>query len=78
MLTLLKNCDVYAPEHLGMKDILVAGGRLALIADKLEMPVGMACEMLDVQGLKVLPGLIDAHVHIAGAGNMHKIGRAHV
>lgn len=68
MLTLLKNCDVYAPEHLGMKDILVAGGRLALIADKLEMPVGMACEMLDVQGLKVLPGLIDAHVHIAGAG----------
>ena len=30
----LKQGDVYAPEHLGRKDILIEGNRIARIADK--------------------------------------------
>ena len=33
MIKLIKNVDVYAPEHLGVKDILVAGTRIAALAE---------------------------------------------
>ena len=32
---LVKNAKVYAPEYLGVKDILIAGGRIERIADHL-------------------------------------------
>ena len=36
MLKLLKNCDVYAPKHLGMRDILLAGDKIMKVAEKIE------------------------------------------
>ncbi len=65
---LFKGCEIYAPEHLGKKDILVAGEKIILIGDDLEMPDSMGTEVVDVPGLIAVPGLIDSHVHIAGAG----------
>jgi len=65
---LFQNCDVYAPDHLGIKDILVGGQKILAINDKIEIPSGVNLEVVDTKGLKVAPGLIDAHVHIAGAG----------
>ncbi len=65
---LLKNCDVYAPEKQGKKDILIAGKKIVAIAEKIPEPAGIDIKVLDLNGLKVIPGLIDAHVHIAGAG----------
>ncbi|MCB2219494.1 MAG: beta-aspartyl-peptidase [Bacteroidetes bacterium] len=65
---LFQNCDVYAPEHLGIKDILVGEQKILAINDKIEIPSGVNLEVVDAKGLKVAPGLIDAHVHIAGAG----------
>ena len=38
MLTLIKNADVYAPEHLGLKDLLLEGGKIALIAPRGAVP----------------------------------------
>ena len=32
MITLIQNADVYAPRHLGMRDVLLEGGKIALIA----------------------------------------------
>lgn len=68
MFTLFKNADVYTPDYIGRKDILVGGGKILAIADNLESPTGVECEVISAEGLKVIPGLIDAHVHIAGAG----------
>jgi len=65
---LFKNCEVYAPGYLGKKDVLVGGQKILAIEDRLEAPLGWGIEEIDGTGLKMIPGLIDSHVHIAGAG----------
>lgn len=65
---LLKNCEVYAPAYQGKKDILTAGGKIIAISDKIEKPIGVNIEEIECLGLKAVPGFIDGHVHIAGAG----------
>lgn len=65
---ILKNGEVYAPDYIGKKDILLGGGKILAIYEDIEIPKGVDCEVIDCTGKKVIPGLIDAHVHIAGAG----------
>lgn len=65
---LFKGCEVYAPEKLGKQDVLVAGGKILAMAESLDVPLGWPVEVVDVAGLRMIPGLIDSHVHIAGAG----------
>jgi beta-aspartyl-dipeptidase (metallo-type) len=65
---LFKRCQVYAPEFLGEKDVLVAGGKIVAVAAKIQPPTGCDSEVVDAGSLRMLPGLIDSHVHIAGAG----------
>lgn len=65
---LFKGCDVFAPAHLGNKDVLIAGRSIVAIGDKIELPGTLLVNVIDGKGLKMIPGLIDAHVHIAGAG----------
>ena len=45
---LVKNAKVYAPEYLGVKDTLIAGGRIERIADHL--PEYEGCEVIDGTG----------------------------
>jgi len=65
---LFKECEVYTPELIGRKDVLVAGKKIIAIADKIEPPKDMEVEVINCYGFKMVPGFIDAHVHIAGAG----------
>jgi beta-aspartyl-dipeptidase (metallo-type) len=69
MITLIRNGLVYAPEHLGCKDLVVAGGKIVAIAEpgniKLE---GVPSDILDASGKTILPGFVDSHVHILGGG----------
>lgn len=65
---LIKQCEVYAPEKLGVKDVLIAGKSIVAIADAIELPPNLEAGIIAGKGLKLIPGLIDAHVHIAGAG----------
>lgn len=65
---LFKNCALYAPEKKGKKDILIAGNKIVAIANELELPKGVEGKVIDAKGLRMIPGLIDGHVHIAGAG----------
>jgi beta-aspartyl-dipeptidase (metallo-type) len=65
---LIKNARVYAPESLGIKDILIEGGKIAFIGDNLRPPGNLECRVLEAGGKYAFPGLVDAHVHIAGAG----------
>ncbi|MCJ7525784.1 MAG: beta-aspartyl-peptidase [Candidatus Aminicenantes bacterium] len=65
---LFKGCRVYAPEFIGEKDVLVAGGKIVALAAEIQSQAGYDIEILDAGSLRMLPGLIDSHVHIAGAG----------
>jgi beta-aspartyl-dipeptidase (metallo-type) len=64
----IKNATVYSPEYLGKKDLLIGGNRILEISDKIEPFKGVETEEFDASGLTLVPGLIDNHVHIAGAG----------
>ncbi|MFN8240513.1 MAG: beta-aspartyl-peptidase [Bacteroidales bacterium] len=65
---LLKNLTVYSPGYLGRKDILTGGGKILLIQEVNTIVPNAECEVVDCSGMIVIPGLIDNHVHIAGAG----------
>ena len=65
---LFKDAEVYAPERLGRRDVLTAGRQIISIAESISLPGFSDVEVIDARGLRMLPGLIDAHVHIAGAG----------
>lgn len=66
--TLLKNAHVIAPEDLGVKDILVAGEKIAMIGEGLSLPAVYDCEVVDCEDNYVVPGFIDSHVHLIGGG----------
>ncbi len=65
---LFKNGDVFAPEALGKKDVLLGGGKILAIADSIGISPQKDLEIIDADGLRMIPGLIDGHIHIAGAG----------
>ena len=67
---LIKNIEVYSPEFLGKKDILIAGEKIIAVENEIDVRSlkSIAIFIIDGKGKKVIPGLIDAHVHIAGAG----------
>jgi len=69
MIKLLKNAQVYAPAFLGKKDVLMAGGKICRIDDRITGYEGLPdVEVFDLTGKKLLPGYIDMHVHICGGG----------
>lgn len=69
MLKLIRNARVLAPDPLGVKDLLIAGGRIAAITDPGSLRIaGVAVDEMDVEGRWVLPGLVDCHVHLLGGG----------
>ena len=70
---LIQNADLYAPEHRGLRDLLVGGERVLWIGVPGELadlpaPLRRSCERIDLAGLRVIPGLVDSHVHVAGGG----------
>jgi beta-aspartyl-dipeptidase (metallo-type) len=67
MLLLIKNADVYAPEPGGRCDLLIGGGKILRMEPDIRIS-RKYCDVIDARNLKVLPGFIDAHVHIMGGG----------
>lgn len=68
-LTLIKNAEVYAPEPLGRNDVLLAGGEIAAIAATLNLTgSGLPLDVIDAEGLLLVPGFVDPLVHISGGG----------
>ncbi len=68
MIKLLKNANVYAPEKLGKKDILIEGEKILLMQDSIEGYEGLpGVETYDLEGKIVVPAYIDMHVHITEA-----------
>lgn len=74
-LLLVKNADLYAPEHLGHRDILIVNGEVLAVEEDLSGRIsgdsvfgGIPVEVLDAAGRRVIPGYVDQHVHIIGGG----------
>lgn len=70
MVTLIRNAKVYQPEYAGVRDILVLGGKIAAVGEKLQADFGGSLEVeeLDGEGMAAVPGFIDSHEHILGGG----------
>lgn len=69
MLKIIKNVHVYAPEDLGVLDVLVAQDKIAYLAKEIPVPQGVGeITVVEGKGQMMIPGLIDGHVHILGGG----------
>jgi beta-aspartyl-dipeptidase (metallo-type) len=68
MFTLITGGCVYAPEKLGCKDILIAGRVIVRIADRIDLPENFNPLVINAKGRKIVPGLVDLHVHLLGGG----------
>jgi beta-aspartyl-dipeptidase (metallo-type) len=67
--TILRQADLYAPEPVGRRDLLICAGKILDIAPELpSITGGFAVEEVDLSGQRVIPGLVDCHVHITGGG----------
>ena len=66
---LLRNADVFAPESLGHQNLLLGGGKILWMGrDAPALPEAFGAQSIDLQGRRLLPGLIDGHVHVTGGG----------
>jgi len=69
MITVIKNGEVFAPNYLGKKDVVIAGGKIEAICENVTIPEGfLNIKVIDAEGKFLLPGFIDSHVHILGGG----------
>ncbi|MGY0559316.1 beta-aspartyl-peptidase [Luteimonas sp. A277] len=67
--TLLRNADVFAPEPLGRQDLLLGGGKILWMGrDAPGLADVFGTQTIDLQGRRLVPGLIDGHVHVTGGG----------
>ncbi len=68
-LTLLRNADVHAPEALGLRDLLLGAERILWMGAPGQATLsGVEVDVVDLAGRRLLPGLIDGHVHVTGGG----------
>ena len=69
MMLLLKNGEVYAPDYVGIADVLVLNGKIAAIERGIDITcTGMEVEVRNLRGMRLTPGFVDNHAHIAGGG----------
>jgi beta-aspartyl-dipeptidase (metallo-type) len=69
MIELLRNAELYDPEPRGRASLLVAGERIVWVGgEPPALPRGLGARERDLGGSRVIPGLIDCHVHLTGGG----------
>lgn len=67
MFLLIRGARVYAPEDLGVCDILICSGRIVAVAPHIDFSFD-GLTVLEAGGKIAVPGLMDQHVHITGGG----------
>jgi len=69
VLTLIEGGEVYAPEPLGRRSVLLVDGRIGRVGEvdgAALRGLGLEVETIDASGCVVSPGLIDPHQHLLG------------
>jgi len=67
--TLIRNVQVFAPQELGLRDVLVVGEQVVRVAPDLGAFASLPeVKTIEGGGRYLTPGFIDAHVHISGGG----------
>src|SRR5829696_673492 len=70
-LTLIEGGDLYTPASAGMQSLLLCGEQIVKVGTidaKNLAALDMEIEVVDAAGCFVVPGFIDPHAHIIGAG----------
>jgi beta-aspartyl-dipeptidase (metallo-type) len=68
LLKLLSNAQVFAPEDLGFRHVLIGGGRIIAVSDNKEALAAPHAIEFDLEGRRLIPGFIDGHAHVTGGG----------
>ena len=69
MITIIKNVDVYSPEPLGKKQVVILSEKFEGIYDEVSIPEDFIdINVIDGSGKIMFPGFIDSHVHLIGGG----------
>lgn len=72
VLILIKGGEIYAPKYSGSKDMLIANDKILLIdeciPEKTAYTLNKNAKIIDASECIIIPGFIDQHVHINGAG----------
>jgi len=69
MITLVESGEVYAPEPLGRRDVLIVNDRIVMIGEvdrRGLKALGHEHKVIDAIGCVVTPGFIDPHEHLLG------------
>ncbi len=67
MITRISQAEVYSPAALGVQQLLVAGNRIAGLAQQLDIQGAEVFE-LEASGCLLVPGFVDSLAHIIGGG----------
>jgi beta-aspartyl-dipeptidase (metallo-type) len=66
---LLRNAELYDPEPQGRSHLLIGGERVLWRGKDLpQLSASLGVKDRDLEGRRVIPGLIDGHVHLTGGG----------
>ena len=68
MLEVLTNARVFAPEDLGICQLLVGGGQILAVSQGKETIAAPNARVTDLGGRRLIPGFIDGHAHVTGGG----------
>lgn len=68
MLKLISNARVFAPEDLGLRHVLIGGGKILAVSEDKDALAGAGATEYDLDGRRLLPGFIDGHAHLTGGG----------
>lgn len=69
MFTLIKNVKIASPAAPGLRDLLIAGERIAALTEPEQIKIeGLEIKTVGAGGLTAFPGFIDPHVHLLGGG----------
>ncbi|MBK8724718.1 MAG: beta-aspartyl-peptidase [Holophagaceae bacterium] len=67
-LILIRDAAVFAPEPMGLSDLLVGGGKVLWIGTDAASLGSFRAQEVNLEGRRLVPGLIDCHAHVTGGG----------